>query len=173
MSFKEELKKEKTDLLKNKRPYETAAFIIFAVLFLQQISILLYRIFDFIKDAADPAISTPWFSTGNITTPGFFARIVTIDSSKAIFLILAFLALILWYGLIYLLVFRYCQKHGYAKWTWTTLVVFGPTIFLIPPYIFFIVFVFRPYFFRFIKRVVSEYKKYDESVPFQEEEENS
>lgn len=167
MSFKEELKKEQNELLKSKRPYETAAFLVFAVLFLQQMAFLLYRFWNFVKDSK--GASTGWFSTTSMTTPPLFSRVLFIDNSKYIYVYLAILALALWYFLIYLLVWNYCKKHGYAKWTWTLLVVFGPTILFMPPYIFYAIYVFRPYFFRFIKTVIEEYKAYNPKNPFPEE----
>ncbi len=169
MSLKENIGQEKNDLMKNKKPYETAAFIIFAVLFVQQIAFLLYRVIDFFVDMANPVITTAYFSQTSLTTPVFFGRIINISSSSVIVLLVAIAALVLWYYLIYLLVFRYCAKHGYAKWTWTALVVFGPTIFLIPPYIIFAAYVFRPFLFRFIKRAVQEFKEYDKDKPLPEE----
>lgn len=171
MSFKEIVNKEKEDLLANKRPYETAAFIIFSVLFLQQLTVLLYRLYDFFRDRSESLTNFAIFNTGSTTAPNFFVRLVAIDSTKILFVLLAFAALVFWYFLVYLLVFRYCKRHGYAKWTWTTLIVFGPTMLFIPPYMFYVVYVFRPYFFRFIKTVIEEYHAYDPTVPFPEEEE--
>lgn len=167
MSFKDELKKEQTELLKSKRPYETAAFLVFAILFIQQMAFLIYRFFKFIK--ASKGAATAWFNTGSMTTPPLFSRVLSIDSSKYIYVYLAILALALWYFLIYLLVWNYCKKHGYAKWTWTLLVVFGPTILLMPPYVFYAIYVFRPYFFRFIKNGIEEYKAFDPKKAFKEE----
>lgn len=164
MSFKEEFNKEKGELLKNKRPYETAAFIVFAVMFLQQFGLLLYRLFDYLFNS-----NQTFFSTASLTTPVFFGRIVGINSSKFIYVLLGLIALFLWYFIIYLLVYRYCQKRNMAKWTWTTLIMFGPTILFMPPYIFYAIYVFRPYFFRFIKTVVEEYKAYNPKQPFPEE----
>lgn len=169
MSFKDEVKKEKTDLTQNKRPYETAAFIIFAVLFLQQFILLMYRLIEFIIDLFNSRVISPFFSMTSLTTPAFFNRICAIDTTSIFIVILAILSLVLYYFLIYVLVFRYCQRHGYAKWTWTTFIVFGPSIFFIPPYIFFAVYAFRPYFFRFIKKVVTEYKAFDMNTQFSEE----
>jgi len=169
MSFKEEIKKEKTELSLNKRPYETAAFIIFSVLFIQQIVLLLYRLIEFIVDLFNSRVVSPYFSLNSLTTPAFFSRIVTIDSTSIFFVILGILSLVFYYFLIYVLVFRYCQRHSLAKWTWTTFVVFGPSILFIPPYIFFAVYAFRPYFFRFIKKVVTEYKAFDQKTSLPEE----
>jgi hypothetical protein len=167
MSFKEELKKEQLDLQNSKRPYETAAFLVFAVMFLQQMAFLIYRFWNFVK--ASKGAATGWFSTASMTTPPLFSRVVSLDNSKYLYVYLAILALALWYFLIYLFVWRYCKRRGLAKWTWTLLVVFGPTILLMPPYIFYAIYVFRPYFFRFIKTVIEEYKAYDPKIPFPEE----
>jgi uncharacterized membrane-anchored protein len=167
MSFKEEVNKEKSEIVQNKKPYETASFIVFAVLFFQQIAILVYRMIEFFASNA----GTPWFSLNAMTTPAFFNRIVGIDCSKVIFLIIGLIALVFYYYLIYVLVFRYCSRHGLAKWTWTLIVVFAPTIFFIPPYVFYAVYVFRPYFFRFIKKGVSEYKEFNKDTVFTEEKE--
>ena len=158
MGFKEGLEREKHALASKKRPYESAAFLIFAILMLQQLFFLLRNIYRFIKNGGT-------FSTANITVvnnlQGFFSRIVFIDSSKWIYVIGAILALVLYYFLIYLLVWNYCKKRGHAKWTWTLLIVFGPNIFFMPPYIFYAVYVFRSYFYRFFKTLVEEYKAFD------------
>lgn len=50
MGFKEDLDREKHALLSSKRPYETAAFIIFSLLFLQQMVYLGRSSFKFVKD---------------------------------------------------------------------------------------------------------------------------
>ncbi len=168
MSFKQEFEKEKADLVHNKRPYETAAAIIFAVLMFQQIGFLLYRTVEYLIDLFKAGV-TPYFSCNGMTTPAFFARIIGIDSSAVIVVILAIAALALWYFLIYVFVFRYLKRRGEAKWTWTTLILFGPTLLFMPPYIFFIIYVFRPYFFRFIKTIVEEYKAFDVKTKFKEE----
>lgn len=167
MGFKEELDREKNALLTSKRPYETAAFIVFLVLFVQQFGILILRIVNFIKDSKGAA--TGWFSTNGLTTPAFFSRIVLLDSSKHTYVFIAIAALILWYFLIYLLVWNYCKKRNKAKWTWTLMIVFGPTILFMPPYIIYAIYVFRSYFFRFIKTVVEEYKEFDPKAFMKEE----
>lgn len=168
MSFKEEFEHEKRDLLENKRPYETAAAIIFGVFFLQQIGFLIFRTIEFLIDFFKSGV-TAYYSFTSMTTPTFFQRIINVDSSKLIYVLIGLAALALWYGLIYIFVFRYCQKRGLAKWTWTTLIMFGPTILFMPPYIIYAVYVFRPYFFRFIKTVVEEYKAFDVHTKFKEE----
>jgi len=105
------------------------------------------------------------FSTANITVvsnlQGFFNRYIFIDSTSGFYVTIAVILLLLYYYLIYRLVWKYCKKYGKAKWTWTLLVVFGPTIFFVPPYIFFAIYVFRQYFFRFIYSIVEEYKAFN------------
>lgn len=168
MSLKEEIQKEKEDLIKNKRPYETAAAVIFAVMMFQQIAFLIYRTIEYLIDLFKTDV-TPYYSCAGMTVPGFFQRIIGIDSCSVVIVIIALMALSLWYGLIYVLVFKYCKKRGLAKWTWTTLILFGPTLLFMPPYIFFIIYVFRSYFFRFIKIIVEEYKAFDSKTKFPEE----
>lgn len=165
MSIKELIDQEKQDLKSVKRPYETAAFIIFSVLFIEQIGYWLLRLFDFIKNGG-------WFNTNLPRTPLFVTRIITIDASKWIWVLAGLAGFILWYFLIYLLVWNYCKKRGYAKWVWTTLIVFGPgAIFLVPTYLIYALYVFRPYFFRFIKKGVEEYKAFNPNQQFEEEKE--
>lgn len=164
MSIKEIIDQEKQDLKSVKRPYETAAFIVFAVLFVEQIGYWLLRLFDFIKNGG-------WFSTNLPRTPLFVTRIIQIDASKWIWVLAGLAGLVLWYFLIYLLVWNYCKKNGYAKWVWTTLIVFGPgTIFLVPTYLIYVLYVFRPYVFRFVKKGVEEYKAFNPNHQFKEEE---
>jgi len=106
---------------------------------------------------------------GNQTTQGFFGRIIALDNSSWLYISLAFVALLVYYALIYIFVYKYSEKHGYAKWTWTLIVVFGPSILLTSPYYIYALYVFRPYVFRFLKRVVHEYQTYDPTKPFAEE----
>ncbi len=162
MGMKENLQRERSDLVSGKRPYETAAFVIFAVLFIQQVGLLLVRFVGFVRN--------DWFSIGNLTTPGFFARIVQIDQSSWFYVLMGLLAFVVYYVLIYFLVYHYSQKQGYAKWTWTLIVAFGPAILFTSPYYIYALYVFRPYFFRFLKRVHHEFKTYDPKEPFPEEE---
>lgn len=158
MGFRETMEREKHSLLSSKRPYETAAFIIFAILIIQQLFFLIRNLWNFIDIGGN-------FSTANITVVSnhqvFFNRFVFIDSSKWLYVIVAILLLILYYYLIYRLVWKYCKKHGKAKWTWTLLIVFGPNILFMPPYIFYAIYVFRNYFYKFIKSIVEEYKAFD------------
>jgi hypothetical protein len=118
-------------------------------------------------------VGNSWFSTANILTQGnlqtFILRIINIDSSKWVWVIFGLLAFIGYYVLIYFFVWNYCKKNNLAKWTWSLFVVFGPTIFLAPPFIWFAIYVFRPYIARFAKRVVVEFKEFDPNEEFPEE----
>ncbi len=158
MGLKENIDKEKRSLMSARRPYETAAFIIFSLLFLQQMFYLIRSLYKFIKDGG-------FFVATNITgvanLQAFFNRTLFVDSSKWTWVILAIGLLVLYYFLIYIFVWRYCKKRNLAKWTWTTLVVFGPGLFFMPAYMFYIIYVFREYIFKFIKTVVEEYKAFD------------
>ena len=158
MGLKENIDREKNALLSSRRPYETAAFLIFSLLFLQQLFYLGRSLFKFVKDGGN-------FSVTNITSVGnlqaFFNRTVFIDSSKWSWVLLGIGLLVVYYFLIYIFVWRYCKKRNLAKWTWTTLVVFGPGLFFMPAYMFYIIYVFREYIFKFIKTVVEEYKAFD------------
>jgi len=158
MGIKENIDREKQSLMSKRRPYETAAFIIFSLLFLQQMFYLIRSLYLFAKNRT-------FFSLTNITSTGnlqaFFNRTVVVDSTKWIWVILAIAFLVLYYFLIYIFVWRYCKKRNLAKWTWTTLVVFGPGLFFMPAYMFYIIYVFREHFFKFIKTIVEEYKSFD------------
>ncbi|QMS85455.1 hypothetical protein [Candidatus Xianfuyuplasma coldseepsis] len=171
MGFKEQFEKERSELQNVKRPYETAAFLIFAVMFIQQIGYWVLRTLEQLKDIKDAAGAwNPSFSTNLPTTPAFVTRIINIDATKWLWVIVGFLALALWYFLIYLFVWRYCQNHGYAKWTWTVLIVFLPTtLFLVPVYVWYAIYVFRPYIMRFLKRAVVEFKEFNPNHQFTEE----
>ncbi len=168
MGFKEELNKEMDELKKVRRPYETAAFILFAILVLQQLIYLLKYLIDFISKNSG-FLSTNGWTNANLM--GFIVRIVGLGSSKWIYVILGVLAFVIYYALMYFFVWNYCKKRNLAKWTWTLLVVFGPTIFLIPSYIWFVVYVFRPYLARFAKKMYQEFKDYDPKKPLPEEAE--
>lgn len=171
MGFKETIQQEKRDLQAVKRPYETVAFVLFALLLLQQLFYWFKNLIDFMK------VGSTWFSTANITTQGnmqnFVLRIISIDSSKWLWVILGLIAFVGYYVLIYFFVWNYCKKNKLAKWTWTLFVVFGPTIFLAPPFVWFAIYVFRPYIARFAKRVVLEFKQFDPNVEFPEEKEET
>ncbi|MCF7926090.1 MAG: hypothetical protein K9L74_00745 [Candidatus Izimaplasma sp.] len=104
------------------------------------------------------------------TTPAFVRNIISVDITKWIWVLAGLLGLVVWYALLYLLGWNYCRKHGYAKWIWTTLIAFGPnSIFLVPTYLIYAVYLFRPYLFRFIRRGVDEYNAYDSNYAFKEE----
>lgn len=167
MGFKETFKEEKKELTSVKRPYESVAFLLFGLLLLQQLFYWTKNLIDFM----DPLIT--WFSTAGITIggnlQGFVTRIIGIDSTKWIWVILGLLAYIGYYVLIYFIVWNYCKKNNLAKWTWTLIVVFGPTVFLAPPFVWFAIYVFRSYFARFAKRVVSEFKEFDPNTAFDED----
>lgn len=167
MGLKEEFNREQKDLLDVKRPYETAAFILFSLLFLQQ---LFYLGRNFIRFAFDNTVT--FMSTANITVGGnlmtFVTRILNIDNTKWIYVLLGIGMWLLYYVLIYFFVWNYCKKRGLAKWTWTTFVAFGPVIFA-PPYIWFAIYVFRPYIMRFVKKAVVEFKEFDPNQEFPEE----
>lgn len=158
MGFKDELDKEKHSLMSSRRPYETVSFIIFSLLFLQQLFYLLRSLFKFIKNGGNFVV-TNITSVGNLQA--FFNRTVFVDSSKWIWVLFAVALLILYYFLIYVFVWRYCKRRNLAKWTWTTLVVFGPFMFFMPSYMFYVIYVFREYFFKFIKIIIEEYKAFD------------
>ena len=153
MSSKENVKVSKKSLIDTNKPYESVALLLFVILIAQQIIFLLISLYRF---ATGGALS--FFSMAGQTTQGFFGRIIGIDNSSGFVVLLAFLALIGFYALIYFLVFQYCEKHNYAKWTWTLIVVFGPTIFFISPMYIYAAFVFRRYFFEFLNKMLEEFK---------------
>ena len=169
MSLKEVLQEERQDLQSIKRPYETAAFIIFALLFIQQVAWLLkaFAEFAFKWNNVTSMSAQNWCNANN---QAWIGRILGIDNDNWIFVIVALAAYALYWGIIYVLVWNYCKRHGYAKWTWTTLVVFLPgNLLFMPVYMWFIVYVFRPYIMRFLKRAVMEYKQFDPNHKFLEE----
>ncbi len=169
MSFKDRLKAEQLELSGVKRPYESVAFLLLAILVVQQLAYLVYNFVRFVL----PNNGITWLSTNlglNANLQAFFARIINIDNDNWIFIILGLLAFFLYYFLIYLFVWKYCQDRGLAKWTWTLFVTFGPTIFLAPPFVWFAIYVFRPYIARFIKRAVVEFKEFDPNEVFEEEQ---
>lgn len=163
MSVKDIISEEKKDLLKVKRPYETAAFLIFSIMFVRQMFFWVINLIKFIG-------ASTFFSTNLPTTPAFVIQLINLNSTKWIWVIVGFLGLVLWYFLIYLFVWNYCRVKGYAKWTWTALIAFLPTtLFLVPVYIWYAIYVFRPYIMRFIKKAVEEYKAFDPNAKFPEE----
>jgi hypothetical protein len=184
MGIKEDLLKEKEELLNIKKPYETAAALLFGIFFIQQIFYILINIFDYFKrigirndfvDNGGATYAVNFSFSSKVTTPNmpaFVLRVLGVDSSKFIWILASFVFLALWYGLIYLLVWNYLRKRGLAKWTWSALIAFGPTsILLVPTYLIYAIYVFRPYVFRFIRRGVDEYQKYGKDYTFKEETE--
>ncbi len=142
----EELKKD------SKRPYEYVAFVIFIVMFAQQIGLLAIRTIQFFT-----AAGVAWFNTGGMTTPGVFNRLINMDNGSTFFVLLALAGLAAYYVLIYFLVYKHCESQGYAKWTWTLLIVFGGNILFTPVYYFYAAFVFRPHFMKFIHAMKDEF----------------
>lgn len=183
MNIKEEFSKEKDSLMNVKKPFETAAFLIFSIFFLQQGFYIFINIIEYFRKIG---IRNDWVDNGNATyavnfsfnakgstpnIPLFVGRILNVDSSKFLWIALSFLFLALWYFLIWLFVWNYCKKRGLAKWTWSALIAFGPgSILLVPTYLIYAIYVFRPYVFRFVRRGVDEYKKFNENYVFKEEE---
>jgi hypothetical protein len=167
MGFKETFEKEKRDLSNVKRAYESVSFLLLTLLVVQQLFYWGKNLIDFL-DA-----NNTWFSTANIITQGnlqgFVVRIIGIDSSKWLWVILGLVAYLGYWFLMYLLVWSYCKKQNLAKWTWTLFVAFGPTIFFAPPYIWFAIYAFRPYIARFMKRAYEEFKSFDPNTEFEEE----
>jgi len=166
MGVKDVLTREKDELVAVRRPYETAAFIIFALLMFQELFYLIRGIVNFFKNG--------FYNTGNIgmiaQNQGFIRRFIQLDSTKLMIVLIAMLLVLLYYALIWLLVWNYCRKQGLPKWTWTTIVVFGPaSILLVPTYLIFALYAFRPYVFRFIRKGVDEYKRYGNNHVFKEE----
>ena len=185
MSLKEKLNEEKDQLLSVKKPYETAAFLIFGIFFVQQLFYILINLIDYFQrigdrnaqvDAGNPTYAVNFSFASNGVTPNipvFVGRILAVDPSKFFWIFLSFLFLVLWYFLIWLFVWNYCRKRNLAKWTWTALIAFGPAnILLVPTYLIYAIYVFRPYVFRFIRRGVDEYHKYNQNYIFTEEEDD-
>ncbi|MFA7075741.1 MAG: hypothetical protein WC152_03630 [Candidatus Izemoplasmatales bacterium] len=154
MVMKESVKREISDLKSFKKIYETIAFLTFTILILQQLVYLVVNLINFTK--------LGWFTTANFASANlqaFISRIVTINSTSIIIVILAILGWLLYYFLLYILVWRFSQKRNMAKWTWTLFVSFGPTLFFIPAYIWFILYVFRKPIMIVIKKIIDEFKK--------------
>lgn len=169
MGFKETIEKEKRELQSVKKPYETVAFIVFGLLLLQNLVFMIVSIIDYIKNG--------WWAIGNFLTRmnnvGFIMRISGIIGSSAFLeMLVAILMFAFYWFLIYYFVWNYCKKNKLAKWTWTLFVVYGPNIFLATPIVFFVIYVFRPYFARFAKRFVHEFKSFDPDHQFEEDKLN-
>jgi hypothetical protein len=164
MGVKEIIKSEKDELKSFNRPYEPVAFIVLAVLIFQQLVFLVKNLVDF--------SNLGWFSTANFASAnlqGFVSRIVGIDSTSILFIILGIIAWLAYYFVLYLLVWKFAKTQKLAKWTWTLFVAFGPTIFLAPPYIWFILYVFRDYIMGFFKKIVVDFKEKKEPVSKEED----
>lgn len=184
MSIKEEFKNEKEQLISVKRPFETAAALLFGIFFVQQMFYILLNFIEYFRqigvrndfvDAGGTTYRVNFSFSMNGSTPNlpiFVGRILGVDPSKFFWILVSLLFLALWYGLIYLLVWNYCRKHNYAKWTWTALIAFGPgTVLFVPIYLLYAIYVFRPYVFRFVRKGVDEFREYDSKHEFEEEQE--
>ena len=164
MGVKEVLKKEENDLLKFKKVYESIAFLTLVVLIFQQLFYLVVNIINF----ADLG----WFSVNNFATANlqaFVGRIVNINSGSVVFMIFGILAWFVYYFLLYFLVWRFANKQKMAKWTWTLFVAFGPTLFFIPAYVWFILYSFRKPIIGVIKKIAVEYKEHNVEDDVEEE----
>jgi len=186
MSIKDEIVNEKNQLISVKRPFETAAALLFLIFFVQQ---MFYIFLNFIEYFRQIGVRNDFVASGgtsygvnfsynmNGSTPNiplFVSRILGVDPSKFFWVFVSLLFLALWYFLIYILVWNYSNKHGYAKWTWTALIAFGPgTIFLVPVYLWYAIYVFRPHVFRFVRKGVDEFKEYDGKYQFEDEQEDA
>ena len=166
MSLKETLKHESEDLKSLKKVYETIAFLALMVLVFQQ---LFYLVVNLINYGKNNFFSTANFASANLQ--GFVSRIVGINSNSVIFIILGILAWLAYYAALYFLVWRFAGKRDMSKWTWTLFVAFGPTIFLAPAFIWFILFAFRYEIFGVYKKVVEDYKNGKEAPKQKEQEE--
>jgi len=167
MGFKQVLKKEAASLKSFKKVYETVAFLALAVLIFQQLFYLVVNIINFSR--------LGFFSVNNFCTSnlqGFVARIVGINNTSVVFMILGILAWFVYYFFLYLLVFRFAQKQKMAKWTWTLFVAFGPTILFVPSYIWFILFAFRKPLMIVMKKILAEFNETEilEDEEIEEEE---
>lgn len=164
MGFQQAFKKEAVSLKSFKKVYETVAFLVFAVLIFQQ---LFYLVVNIINFGNFGFFSVNNFCTSNLQ--GFVARIVGINNTSVVFMILGILAWFVYYFFLYLLVFRFAQKQKMAKWTWTLFVAFGPTILFVPSYIWFILFAFRKPLMIVLKKILAEF--HDQEIPEEDEEE--
>lgn len=182
MSIKEGILKEKDQLINVKRPFESAAALLFGIFFIQQMFYILLNFIEYIRqivtrndivNAGGTSYKVYFSYNMNGSTPNipvFVGRILGVDASKFFWILVSLLFLVLWYGLIYLLVWNYCRKHDYAKWTWTALIAYGPSVILfIPVYLLYAIYVFRPYVFRFIRKGIDEFKEYDSNHKFKED----
>jgi hypothetical protein len=153
MSSGDSFNKEINNLVKFKKVYESIAFIALLVLIFQQFAYLVVNIINFVTGGF---FSTASFTNANLQ--GFISRIVNINSSSWVFVVLGILAWFGYYVLLFFLVFRFSSKRKMSKWTWTLFVAFGPTIFLAPAFIWFILFAFRYEIYGVFKRLVEDYR---------------
>jgi hypothetical protein len=168
MSFKDVWNEERQDLQSVKRPYETAAFLLFALFFLQQIVWLLVRMYDYLFDDNITSLSTTHWLSANYQN--WIGRIIGHDSDNWLFILAGLGGFLLYYFVVYVLVWNYCKRHNLAKWTWTFLVVYVPfNLFFVPTIIWFALYVFRPYIMRFMKRAYAEFQSFDPATAFPEE----
>ncbi|AIO19724.1 hypothetical protein KQ51_01854 [Candidatus Izimaplasma bacterium HR1] len=165
MGFKDTLEKERRELKSVKRPYETVAFIIFVLMIAQNLYFLILEFINLVKNSL--------FSVGNVlvqmNNATFIARFSNSFSNQWLSMIVGILLFALYWALIYYFVWNYSKNNKLAKWTWTLFVVYGPSIFLATPLVFFVIYVFRKYFARFAKRFVEEFKNFDPNHKFEEE----
>jgi len=164
MTIKDVLENERKELQSIRRPYETVSFLILATLIFQQLFYLVVNFINFIKNG--------WMSTANFTNgnlQGFITRLCGVDNTSWIIVLLTIFVWFLYYLIIFVLVWNYARRHNLAKWTWTLFVAFGPTIFLAPAYIWFVIYAYRFYLVRFIKIVVTEFKEFNPNAKFKEE----
>lgn len=168
MSFKDVWNEERQDLQSVKRPYETAAFLLFALMFLQQIAWLLLQLYKFLFDDTFTWLSTSNWLSANYQ--GWINRIINYDSDNWLFILIGLAGFVLYYLVVYVLVWNYCKRHNLAKWTWTFLVVYVPfTLFFAPTVVWFAIYVFRPYLMRFAKRAYVEFQSFHPDTAFPEE----
>ena len=167
MGLKDTIQKERHELQSVKKPYETVAFIVFGLMLLQNVFFMFVQILDYLQG------SPKWWAFGNFLTrmnyAGFIIRVSNVFNGAFLQMLAAILMFALYWFLIYYFVWNYCKKQKLAKWTWTLFVVYGPNIFLATPLVFFVIYVFRPYFARFAKRFVEEFKSFDPNHEFDEE----
>ena len=165
MGFKDTFEKEKRELKSVRRPYESVAFIIFSLMVLQNLYFLVLEIMSLIKNK----MFFPGTFLVQMNNAAFINRIPASIGPVWLSVIVGLLLFGLYWVLIYYFVWSYCKKNKLAKWTWTLFVVYGPSIFWGTPLVFFVMYVFREYFARFIKRFVEEFKSFDPNHEFEEE----
>lgn len=153
MGFKESFNHGKEQLEKGKKPFETASFLLLVVLLgYQWFSVINMYIFKW-------ANNNTAFSTRLSNLPVFVDRFYDMGNNLG-----NFFAPLIYIGyllLVFILVWWYCNKRGYAKWTWTLIVLFAPSIFLVPPVVLYAAYAFRVYLYRFIKSIILDFNNYD------------